>query len=270
MQKILLGPAGTPAKDTLNGSAECSRLGLQAMEVQFSHGIKMGLDLAEKVGDEAKKYDISLSVHAPFFINLVSDDKQKLAASKKRILDSCHLAHLMSKNNKVPVVFHTAYFGKKDKHDVHINVISMMSEIMEYIEKKGWDGVLLAPETTGKHSAHGSLDEILDVAKKTGCGFCVDLAHLYARQMGKLDFREVLEKIVKVKRKHYHFHFSGIEFSKAGERYHKVLDHSPDFRLFAKELLKSRVNATIISESPITWKDSLKMKKILEKIGYDF
>ena len=37
-----------------------------------------------------------------------------------------------------------------------------------------------------------------------------------------------------------------------------------------KEILKRKINCTIISESPITWKDSLYMKKIFEKIGYKF
>jgi len=264
--KILLGPAGSPMKSTLEGVSKVKELGLQAMEVQFSHGIKMGLGLAKHVGAENEKQKISLSIHAPYYINLASDDKKKISDSKKRILDSCQRAHLMGAKR---VIFHAAYFGKRPKEEVHKIVIDSVSEMMHYIKSKGWD-VALAPETTGKHSAHGNLDEIMDVAKKTGSSFCVDPAHLYARNNGHLDFKEMFQKIKKVKRAHYHFHFSGINYSKAGELNHKVLNHSPDFRLFAKELLKSKINATIISESPITWKDSLKMKGVLEHMGYKF
>jgi endonuclease IV len=37
--KIYLGPAGTPGKSTLDGISVLEKLGLQAMEVQFSHGV---------------------------------------------------------------------------------------------------------------------------------------------------------------------------------------------------------------------------------------
>jgi len=52
---ILLGPAGSPAKSTLEGITEVKKLGLCAMEVQYTHGIKMNLALAEEVGKVAKK-----------------------------------------------------------------------------------------------------------------------------------------------------------------------------------------------------------------------
>jgi len=67
MQKILLGPAGSPAKTTLEGILEVRKLGLYAMEVQYTHGIKMNLALAEEVGKVAEKEKISLSIHTSIF-----------------------------------------------------------------------------------------------------------------------------------------------------------------------------------------------------------
>jgi deoxyribonuclease-4 len=55
-----------------------------------------------------------------------------------------------------------------------------------------------------------------------------------------------------------------------GEKRHLVLDHKPDFEPLAKEMLKRKFDITIISESPILEQDSLKMKKIFEKLGYRF
>jgi deoxyribonuclease-4 len=141
--------------------------------------------------------------------------------------------------------------------------------MMRTIDKNKWD-VFLAPETTGKHSALGSLDETLRLVKETGCKFTTDPAHLYARNYGKIDFGEVLDKLEKTGHNHFHFHFSGISFTAKGERNHEILDHNPDFRPFAREVLDRGLDVTVVSESPITWKDSLKMKAILEGMGHRF
>ena len=132
--------------------------------------------------------------------------------------------------------------------------------------------MVLAPETTGKHSAFGSLDEIIELVKKTKCSLCVDFAHIYARNRGKIDYKEILDAIEeRFKPKHLHIHFSGIEWTLKGEKNHLIIDtNSPPFEPLAKELLERKLSATIISESPITWKDSLRMKEIFEKLGYRF
>ncbi len=270
MVEIRLGPAGSGgyADSTLEGVQRIPELGLQTLEVQFSHGIGMGIPLARRVGAEAKKQGISLSVHAPYYINLASKEKIKIAQSKKRILDSCERMHHMGGG---PVVFHPSYFGGMDREKVFQTTREAILDMLKTIKKSGWNAEL-APETTGKHSALGSLEETIRLVKETGCFLCVDLAHLFSRQYGKIDYKEIFSKLKPLKLKHLHFHFSGIEYTSKGEKNHIPLDHSPDFRKFAQELLKQKwlKSATVISESPVTWKDSLKMKKILESMGYKF
>ena len=266
MQKILLGPAGTPGKDTLDGLETTRKLGLQAMEVQFSHGIAMGLPLAKKIGEENKKYNVSLSIHAPYFINLASEDTKKIEASKKRILDSCERGHILGAKK---IVFHAGYYGNRSKEETYEMVKESMLEMQKTIKEKKWN-VALAPETSGKHSAFGTLEEIISLAKETKCSFCTDIAHLYAKGMGKIDYDKVFKEIKKIKEENYHFHFSNIKYSEKGELSHLVLDGKPDFIDFANEIIGKKTNCTIISESPITWEDSLKMKNIFEKQGYKF
>ncbi|MFH1337327.1 MAG: endonuclease IV, partial [Nanoarchaeota archaeon] len=66
-------------------------------------------------------------------------------------------------------------------------------------------------------------------------------------------------------------HFSGINYTMKGERNHlNISENKPPFEPLAKELIKKKINATIISESPITWRDSIKMRKIFENLGYKF
>jgi len=266
MQEILLGPAGTPAKSTFEGLEAVKKLGLQAMEVQFSHGINMSSELAKKIGEENKKYNIHLSIHAPYYINLASEEKQKVTDSKKRILESCRLGHLMGARH---IVFHPGYYGKKSKEETYDMIKTEMAEMQKIIKNNKWS-TALAPETTGKGSQFGDLDETIRIAKEIKCSMCLDSAHIFARNNGKIDYDEVFDKLRKTKEHHIHSHFSGVNYSAKGERNHINLGSKPDFFEYAKTIMKKKISITIISETPITWKDSLKMKKIFEKMGYRF
>jgi len=269
MARILLGPAGSGgyAESTIEGVAKLGELGLQTLEAEFVHGVTMKNELAKQIGAEAKWLNVPLSVHAPYFINLASKDAKKADESKKRILDSCERLHYMGGG---PVVFHPAYFGGMDKEKVFQTAKEAILDMMKTIQKSGWSNVQLAPETTGKHSALGSLDETIRLVKETGCSLCVDFAHLYARNYGKIDYAEVFDKLKALKLEHIHSHFSGIEYSAKGELSHLVMDHNPPFEPLAKEILKRGLDITIICESPITFRDSQRMRKVFEGLGYGF
>lgn len=264
---IRLGPAGNIESDTVTSLEKIKKIGLQAQEIEFVRHVYMKNEMAKDVGETAKNLGISLSIHAPYFINLASDEKEKVEASKKRILDSCERGHYLGAKH---IVFHPAYFGKRDKKETYELVKNEILDMLEVIKRKGWE-IKLAPETTGKHSAFGSLDETIKIAKETKCDLCTDPAHIYARGNGVINFSEILDKLEVLKLKQLHFHFSAIKYSDKGEVSHLILaDGGPKFEPFAKELIKRKIDCTIISESPITYKDSLVMKKILEELGYEF
>ncbi len=277
--KIYLGPAGIPTvakeKSTLEGIKTVSELGLNAMEIEFVRGVKMSNELAKEAGKLAEKLGIRLSVHAPYFINLCSSEKEKIKASKKRILDSMERASLM---NAEIVCVHAGYYGKLSKEEAYEKIKEACEDIIKKAKSRGWDNTSLALETTGKVSQFGTLDEIIKICKEVkGCKIVVDFAHIYARQAGRIDYKEIFDKLKILKFKHYNFHFSGIKFSpvkatgKGNERYHlPIASNSPPFEPLAKEILRRKISATIISESPLLEQDSLKMKKIFEKLGYKF
>jgi deoxyribonuclease-4 len=98
----------------------------------------------------------------------------------------------------------------------------------------------------------------------------VDFAHIYARNRGNIDYAAELDKIERAGHRHIHIHFSNINYGLKGELNHLVLDSKPPFEPLARALLERKLDATIISESPITWKDSLKMKGVFEDLGYVF
>lgn len=270
--EIRLGPAGNCllSRDdkTSDSIKNLAKMNLKTQEIEFVRNIYMGNNEAKSIGELAKKLDIKLSIHSSYYINLASNEKEKINQSKKRILDSCERMHHMGGG---PVVFHPSYFSGRDKEQVYQITKKAILDMMKVVKKNKWN-CLLAPETTGKHSALGSLDETIRLVKETDCFLCVDLAHLFSRNFGKIDFEDVFTKLRSLKLKYLHFHFSGIEYTSKGEKRHTNLNHSPDFREFAKELLKQKWlnSVTIICESPVTWKDSLRMKEIFEKTGYKF
>ncbi len=265
--RISLGPSGSPEPSTLEGLGTVKKLGLQSMELSFTHGVRMGLDTAKQICEANKATQLKLSIHAPYHINLCSEDDKKRTASMQRILQTCERAHHIGATK---VVFHAAYYGKMEKQGAFDEVRKAVENMKKIISKNNWN-VELAPETSGRLSQFGSLREVLELAKKTECSFCIDIAHIYARNLGNIDYKNTFDMLEESGQKEIHFHFEGIEINKGGEGRHLVLEgNRPDFREFAIELLRRNINANIISESPEAWRDSLKMKRILESMGHRF
>ncbi len=258
--KIKLGPAGTDG-DSIAGIKHVAELGLQACEIEFVHGVNMGDEKAILIGKLAKELKVDLSIHAPYFINLVSEDITKIEASKQRILDTCRKGHLMGAKH---IVFHAAFYGTLSEEEVFQKVKKEVIEMLAEIKKNKWE-VILSPETTGKTSQFGTLDELLRLAAETGCALTIDFAHIYARNNGKIDYDEIFSKLKKSKIAHFHCHFSGIEYTVKGEKKHLVMTEEV-IKPLLSSAVKHGMDLTVISESPITWQDSLKMRAILEKL----
>jgi len=277
--KIWLGSAGVPItsknRSTLGGIERISELKLNTMEIEFVRGVKMSSDMATQVGDLAKKLNIRLSVHAPYYVNLCALDIEKVKASMKRIMESVERANDMHADI---VVFHPAYYGKFTEREAHQKVKETCEEMRDSLKDKGIMNVILGLETTGKVNQFGTLDEIIQICREVkGCSPVIDWAHIFARNAGRIDFSEIFNKISILKLKHLHTHFSCIEFSQIGmqmrgnERYHLTLDNKkPDFEPLVKEILKRKIDITLISESPILEQDALVMKKMFERHGYRF
>lgn len=259
MSKILLGSAGSSGMGNEAGLQETKRLGLDAMEIEFTYGVRMKNEEAKRIGEIAKKLNISLSVHAPYYINLNSEDPEKITASKKRIIDSCERAHYLGAEF---VVFHAAFYGKKSKEETFEVVKKEILEMQNTIKKNKWN-VILCPETTGKGKQFGDLDELTRLSNETGCGICIDFSHLKARANGKIDYDEVCKKIRQIKIKTAHF--SGIEYTEAGERRHLITE-SKDIKELLSYLKKYDISIRIVNESPDPFGDSVKSKKIRDSI----
>ena len=252
---IKVGPAGSNGLGNLKGVSNVAEIGLDCMEVEFTYGVRMDLKTAKDVGALAKEKGIILSVHAPYYINLASDEEEKFVASKKRILDTCERAHIMGAQN---VTFHAGFYQKRTAEKTYQLIKTALTDLKRTVARKRWR-VRLCPEVTGKPSQFGSLEELLRLVQDTGCGLTVDFAHLYARQQGDIDYGRILDKLPKK----FHAHFSGIEYGVKGERKH-IRTTEKFFKPLAKELVGRDLDVTIINESPSPYEDAAMMKKMIQ------
>jgi deoxyribonuclease-4 len=253
---IQFGPAGLGGvKEAISNLEEYHRQGLKACEIAFTYGVYIKAEEAGKIKEAAEKFKIRLSIHAPYWINLNSNEKPKIEQSKKRIIDCCKIGEMLGAEF---VVFHPGYYGKIDKEKTYEIIKKEILEIQEVIHKNHWK-IKLAPETTGKINVFGTIDEILRLVKDTGCFFTVDFAHLKARVQGKTTYKEIYEHFKSFDS--LHCHFSGINWGEKGEISHKI---TPEIEI--KELLsvlpKSK-DIVIINESPSPVEDSVKSTKFL-------
>ncbi len=273
------GPAGfPPAFKRLKWPIdEISRYlheeGLDAFEYQAVRwGLKPQIkrENAEKLGFAAEKYDVWLSMHGSYFINLCGDE-ETIEKSKRRLIACVTAANWM---NAHIVVFHPGFYGKREPEDALRTCIKAMEEVVEEINSLGISRVALGPETTGKKSQLGSLDEILTLCEEVENTLpTIDWAHIHAREDGKLkgedDFRRVLDEIEKrlgaKAMRNLHCHYSRIEFTSKGEKRHHTMDeeeYGPSFEPLASLIVELDMKPVIISESPILDVDSKKMRDI--------
>lgn len=281
-EQTRFGPAGVPPTFRLlkakiyDVPGLLREEGLDAFEYQASRwGAKPQIkqEDAEKLGAEAKKHDVRLSMHGSYFINFAGKD-DVVAASKDRLIAGATAADWMG---AYVIVFHTGFYGKLDKSYVFKGCIKALKEVSQTIKDMGLK-VKLGPETMGRKFQVGSIEEIITISQEVeGVQLVVDWGHLHARNLGGFrkveDMRAVAEKIeatlgTEVLRG-MHCHFSKIEFGSQGERKHHTLDeprYGPEFDLLAKVLIDFKMHPTMICESPILDIDALKMKATLQQV----
>ena len=64
---IRLGPGGTAGLGYEEGLKKINELGLNSLEIEFTHGVNMSNDTAKKIGGIAGNLGISLSCHASYY-----------------------------------------------------------------------------------------------------------------------------------------------------------------------------------------------------------
>ncbi len=279
---IRFGPAGNSSLFYNEGNKTSHEIpkwlndkGLTAYEYQCGRGVRLKEDFCLKLKEESEKYNIQLSIHAPYFINLASEDEGKLEKSLGHISKSLEAANLMGA--KVIVV----HPGSIKKGEPRASSVSRAKEFLDRVleETSEFKHIKIGLETMGKVNQLGSLEEVLDLCLVDHrLKPVIDFGHLHAREQGLLksgkEFQGVLEligeKLGEERLRDIHIHFSPIEFTQGGEKRHRTmeeLDYGPYFKDLAPLLLKYNMCPTIISESADKQtEDAMYMHKIYTQL----
>ena len=268
-------PLATPKKPGGSvGAIEFSKsLGLNTLELGWVQSVRVTEATCALIKGKAKEQKVSLSVHAPYFINLnaLEDEWPK---SRKRLMDAAVYGNLAGATD---IIFHPgSYFGN-DPSDVLKIAIPRLQACVDELRKAD-NPVTLRPETMGKSAMLGSFEDTLAMSSAIdGVQPCIDFAHLHARPGdGTMNTYEEWAALLKVYQKtlgkralkRLHIHLSGIEYGPKGEKNHLALAKC-DLKLEAlyQALWDFGCAGRILCESPIMEEDALNMKKAWMKVS---
>ena len=279
---IKFGPSGTDVAFAAAGYTRTTEVpefirsnGLDIFEYSFGRGVRITPETARKIGESFRQKEIGISVHAPYYINFAGVDPVKLRATFDYLFASLDALRFFGGNR---VVFHPGSPLGSDRGDAMQRLMGAMQLFLEEFYQRGYDDLLLCPETMGKINQLGDLEEIIRITKLSENLIpCVDFGHLNARTHGSLkgkeDYRRVLDTLIEgvgeEKVKKMHIHFSKIEYGAGGEVRHLTFEdqtYGPEFEPLAELLFEYQMEPWVLSESAGTQSlDAKTMKNLYFK-----
>ena len=245
-------------------------MNLDGMELEFVHGVRMSDDNRIFVKEMAKNFVIT--AHGPFYINLNSKEEEKIEASVQRIIDTAAVA---AQAGAFSITYHAAFYMGKNKEEVFNQVKTQTKRIIDILENEKIK-VWVRPETTGKATQWGDIDEIINLSKEFEQVLpCVDFSHLHARSAGEYntydEFSKVLEKmgnnIGQYALENFHGHLAGIEYTAKGEKQHLNLENSDmNYKDLIKVMKEFGVKGALVCESPNIEDDCKLLKNYYESL----
>lgn len=245
-------------------------MNLDGMELEFVHGVRMSDDNRIFVKEMAKNFVIT--AHGPFYINLNSKEEEKIEASVQRIIDTAAVA---AQAGAFSITYHAAFYMGRDKENVFEQVKTQTKRIIDILENEKIK-VWVRPETTGKATQWGDIDEIINLSKEFEQVLpCVDFSHLHARSAGEYntydEFSKVLEKmgnnIGQYALENFHGHLAGIEYTAKGEKQHLNLENSDmNYKDLIKVMKEFGVKGALVCESPNIEDDCKLLKNYYESL----
>lgn len=281
---IRFGPSGNSSsfyeegyKSSVDMPGWLKTMGLDAYEYQCSKGVKVSKETAVRIGEEALRHDIYLSIHAPYYINMASLEVEKRISSKRYIIETMTAAKWMGAKR---IVVHTGSYSKVDRKWALDTAILVLEQVLKEADELGLGDITICPEVLGKNNQLGSLEEIMEMCRIDDRLIpTVDFGHVHARGQGSLNSVQDFETVIKAvedalgyeRVKYLHCHFSRVEYTKGGEKKHWAIDdtqYGPEFEHLAEVICKKGMEPVIICESrDYMAEDALKLKRIYEKVS---
>lgn len=244
-----------------------SELNLDGMELEFVHGVRMSDETRELVKNERETRKFILTAHAPFYVNLNSQEEDKVEASVQRIIETGLAAQA---TGAFSITFHAAFYMKQDKEEVYNKVRNRIAEISDFFKKNNIN-VWIRPETTGKGTQWGDLEEIIRLSKEFDNVLpCIDFSHLHARSAGKYNTYDEFSKILETvgnelgqrALENFHAHLAGIDYGDKGEKKHLILEESDmNYKDLLKVFKEFNVKGALVCESPNIEDDAVLLRE---------
>ena len=276
---ILFGPSGNSESFYAEGYSHTEQSakfvkerGLDCFEYSFGRGVRMTEAKAISIRAAFREQGVEISVHAPYYINFANPDDESARKSYNYVLESGKMLKLMGGKR---CVFHSATQGKMEREDAVALTEERLKVLRDFIYLNRLDDLYFCPETMGKLAQIGTIEEIVRFCKIDKVYLpAVDFGHINAREQGSLktvsDYRERLEYMIGElgyeRVKHFHVHFSKIQYSDKGEVRHLTFadtEYGPEFAPLAMALKELKLEPYIVSESAGTQaEDAMEMKRI--------
>lgn len=261
----IFGPAGNAEsfagmgyRSILDVPRILSEFSLNAYEYQCGRGVRISEQSAAALGEKAKEYGISLSVHSPYYISLSGIEEETRLKSIGYILDTAKAAAAMGAKR---IVVHSGSCGKQSREAALALAKDTLKRAQDALDEAGLSQIILCPETMGKIGQLGTMEEVLALCSVDERFLpCIDFGHLNARTLGNCRSKEQLTQVLNLvenqlgfeRAARFHSHFSKIEYTSGGEKRHLTFAdtvYGPEFEPLAEEIVRRGYHPTFICES---------------------
>ncbi len=271
MDKLHFLTAGLPLASENKGYKKglniIKEMDLDGLEVEFVHGVRMNEANQTLLKSYALENKLKVTCHGPYYINLNSNEEEKIEASIQRILETAR----MGKNiGAYSITFHAAFYMGKNPDDVYKTVYKSMEKICTELEEEN-NNIWIRPETTGKGTQWGTLEEIVKLSKEFKNVLpCIDFAHIHARNNGTFNTYDEFSKMIEFTANelgndvldNMHMHLAGIEYGPKGEKNHLLLENSDmNYKDLLKVFKEFNIKGVLVCESPNIEEDTKLLKE---------
>lgn len=261
VDKLRFGTVGSPQTTPTSGTpaaiAHIRQLGLDHLEIAWVQSVRVSDESCAEIKATAQKYGVTLSIHAPYYINLNSQTAELMAKSDERLLAAARKGYLAGARD---IIFHPGSYHSQPPEQVYERAKQKLLELTGILRDEGV-AVNLRPETMGKSAMFGNLDEVIQLSKEVpGVRPCIDWAHLHARRGDGTfnSYDEFADALGRVKAglgeaglKTMHFHISGIAYTPKGEKSHIPLNEADlRYRELLQAFIDFGVEGTAAIEAP--------------------